>query len=447
MIHAISPIDGRYENKTVALRTYFSEYALIRERVFVEVQYLLALSRAGLEQFPLLSAEQEAAIVSIHEEFNDSSADRIKEIEHKTNHDVKAVEYYIKEKMEAAGLGKWLEWVHFALTSQDINNTSMPRLIKSALREVILPQIERTIESLADLARSWRGIPMLAHTHGQPASPTTVGKELMVFVERMKFQLNTIRQIDYFGKFGGATGNLNAHYAAFPEIDWLNFSNRFLEKNLGIRRITFTTQIDHYDHLADLFHAFIRLNTILVDLSRDFWTYISMEYFKQKTIRDEVGSSAMPHKVNPIDFENAEGNLGIANALFAHLAEKLPISRLQRDLTDSTVLRNVGVPFAHSMIAYHSILKGLGKVELNEEKIRAALDHNWAVLAEAIQNILRREGFAKPYEKLKELTRGASEINEEKIRAFIRSLDIHDRVKEEMFALTPFNYIGKHPDY
>ncbi len=447
MIHAISPVDGRYASKTAPLANYFSEYALIKERVFIEVHYLVALSRLGLAEFPSLSEDQQSFLFDLYNGFGDEAAQRIKDIEKVTNHDVKAVEYFIKEQMETAGMQKWLEWVHFALTSQDINNTSMPRLIKGAIGEVILPIMENTIDSLASLARNWKGVPMLAHTHGQPASPTTVGKELMVFVERMQFQLHTIRQIEYFGKFGGATGNLNAHYAAYPDTDWIGFANRFLERQLEIRRITFTTQIDHYDHLADLFHAFMRFNTILLDLCRDFWTYISMEYFKQKTFKDEVGSSAMPHKVNPIDFENAEGNIGVANALFAHLAEKLPVSRLQRDLTDSTVLRNVGVPFAHSLIAYTSILKGLSKVELNEEKIRSALDHNWAVLAEAIQNILRREGFEKPYERLKELTRGSSGITEAKIKAFIGTLEVSEKVREELLALTPFNYIGKHPEF
>lgn len=447
MLHAISPIDGRYESKTRQLQEFYSEYALIKQRVFVEIQYLIALSEERLEQFAPFSQEHKDALQLIYQSFNEADANRVKEIERVTNHDVKAVEYLIKEKMEALNMSPWLEWVHFALTSQDINNTALPILIKQSLHEVVIPKLVEVVERLESIAIEWRGIPMLAHTHGQPASPTTAGKELMVFVERLKFQLSTIRNMDFYGKFGGATGNLNAHYVAFPNVNWIEFADRFVENKLGIKRLSFTTQIDHYDHLADLFHGFVRANTVLMDLCKDIWTYISMEYIKQKTIAGEVGSSAMPHKVNPIDFENAEGNLGIANAIFIHLASKLPVSRLQRDLTDSTVLRNVGVPLAHSLIAFTSVLKGLGKLELNQTKLHEALNQNWAVLAEAIQNVLRREGVEKPYEKLKALTRGSSDINESSIGQFINELDVSDAIKDELRQITPFNYVGRHPDY
>jgi len=447
MINAISPIDGRYESKTKSLQQYYSEFALIRERVFVEVQYLIALSETGLSHFPETNQSQKEKILSIFEGFDSRAAQRVKDIEAVTNHDVKAVEYYVKEQLELHQMTPWLEWVHFALTSQDINNTSLPRLIKASLSDVFFPTLEKVVHALTELAIDWKGIPMLAHTHGQPASPTTVGKELMVFIERLKSQIKTAKDIRFYGKFGGSTGNFNAHYVVYPDVEWMDVADQFLEEKLGLYRLPFTTQIDHYDHLAELFHAISRINTILLDLCRDFWAYISMEYFKQKTVANEVGSSAMPHKVNPIDFENAEGNLGIANALLSHLAEKLPVSRLQRDLTDSTVLRNVGVPIAHSMIAYTSVLKGLGKVELNRAKLHDALDNNWAVLAEAIQNILRREGFEKPYEKLKDLTRGSSGITEDSIKEFIGTLDVSNEIKQEMLALTPFNYIGRHRPY
>ena len=447
MLHAISPIDGRYENKTKQLQPYFSEFGLIKERVFVEIQYLIALSELGLDQLTSFSDSEKKSLQAIADNFSEADAITIKEIEKVTNHDVKAVEYFVKEKLVELGLKENIEWVHFGLTSQDINNTAIPRLIKNALQKEIIPTLNKVVDQLLELAKKWKGIPLLAHTHGQPASPTTVGKEMMVFVQRLQSQIETLKGIPIYGKFGGATGNFNAHYIAFPVYNWMNFGDNFVKNYLEIDRLSFTTQIDHYDHLADMFHTMMRINTIWLDLARDFWTYISMEFFGQKTIAGEIGSSAMPHKVNPIDFENAEGNLGMANAIFTHLAAKLPISRLQRDLTDSTVLRNVGVPFAHSIIALISISKGLSKVKLNEHKIKDSLNNNWAVLAEAIQNILRREGFEKPYEMLKELTRGKGGITKESLHAFINQLDISDKVKQEMLSITPFNYIGKHPDY
>lgn len=441
-LSAISPIDGRYRNKTEQLAIYFSEYGLIKYRVFIEVEYFIALCEIPLPQLADFPAKQIPALRDISKNFTEADAHTIKDTEKITNHDVKAVEYFLKDKFEQLGLSQWQEFIHFGLTSQDINNTSIPLSFKDANEQTYLPAIKRLISQLEALANDWKDIPMLAHTHGQPASPTRLGKEVMVFVERLKGQLQQFEQVPYAAKFGGATGNFNAHYVAYPHIDWINFANDLVSRKLHLRRSHYTTQIEHYDNLAAHFDAYKRINTILIDLCRDVWAYVSMEYFKQKVNKNEVGSSAMPHKVNPIDFENAEGNLGIANALFEHLSAKLPISRLQRDLTDSTVLRNIGVPVAHTLISISSIEKGLSKLLLNEQAIDNDLEQNWAVVAEAIQTILRREGYPKPYEKLKELTRGTTHITKEVILTFIDNLDVSENLRHELGKITPQNYTG-----
>ena len=439
---AISPIDGRYRNKTEELAPYFSEFALIKYRVHVEVEYFIALCEIPLPQLADFPAKNFPALRIVVKDFSEKDAQKIKDTEKITNHDVKAVEYFLKEKFDELGLQNWKEFIHFGLTSQDINNTSVPLLLKESNEKVYLPALKRIINQLEDLANNWRDIPMLAHTHGQPASPTRLGKEFMVFVERLKNQLHQFEQIHYSAKFGGATGNLNAHQVAYPHIPWVEFANDFVTRKLHLTRSHYTTQIEHYDNLAAQFDAFKRINTILIDFNRDIWQYISMNYFKQQIKAGEVGSSAMPHKVNPIDFENSEGNLGIANAIFGHLSSKLPISRLQRDLTDSTVLRNIGVPIAHSLIAYQSLLKGLGKLKINTEAIYNDLDDNWAVIAEAIQTILRREGYPKPYEALKELTRTNEHITQESMAKFIDNLNVKAAVKKELKKITPRNYTG-----
>ena len=442
-LNAISPVDGRYRKVTDQLGDYFSEAALIKYRILVEVEYFISLCELPLPQLADVDASLFPALRGLYENFADEDALRIKEIEKVTNHDVKAVEYFIKEKLDGIGIdGGSKEFIHFGLTSQDINNTSVPRSIKDALAEVYYPMIDEIVEQLSGLAKDWKDVPMLAKTHGQPASPTRLGKEIYVFVERLKIQLEQMRAIPYSAKFGGATGNFNAHFVAYPSIDWVGFSNKFLSEKLKISRSQTTTQIEHYDNLAALFDAMKRINTILVDLDRDMWTYISMEYFKQKIKAGEIGSSAMPHKVNPIDFENSEGNLGIANAFFEHLSAKLPISRLQRDLTDSTVLRNVGVPIAHTMIALASLKKGLTKLLLNEEAIAGDLEKNWAVVAEAIQTVLRREAYPNPYEALKELTRTNEGINGNSIASFIESLNIREEIKAELRLITPASFTG-----
>lgn len=436
---AISPVDGRYRKQVQNLAAYFSEFALIKYRVFVEVEYFLFLSQNGffkLDKTVVTQLKQVAANFSIED------AEQIKLIEQTTNHDVKAVEYFLKEKLAATGDTSNKEWIHFGLTSQDINNTAIPLSWKDCLQQEYLPQITAVNTELSALAIQWKSIPMLARTHGQPASPTILGKEIMVFVERIQNQLQLLNTIPFSAKFGGATGNFNAHVVAYPQFDWINFANDFISEKLGLQRLQFTTQIEHYDNLAAHFDALKRINNILVDLCRDLWTYISMDYFKQKTKAGEVGSSAMPHKVNPIDFENAEGNLGIANALLEHLSGKLPVSRLQRDLTDSTVLRNLGVPVAHIVIAIKSLQKGLGKLVLNEAKLNDDLEKNWAVVAEAIQTILRRENYPNPYEALKDLTRGNTQINKESIQTFIENLDVKEAVKIELRKITPQNYVG-----
>jgi adenylosuccinate lyase len=443
MLTALSPLDGRYRTQLAHLSEYFSEYALIRYRVKIEVEYLIALSEKKL--FSLKAADKKS-LLEIHEHFTPEKALEIKNLERVTNHDVKAVEYFIKAALEALKLKELKEFVHFGLTSQDVNNTAIPLLWKDALENEYLPAVTTLSLELRKMAKAWMNIPMLARTHGQPASPTMLGKEIMVFVERLDQQLDLMSHIPYSCKFGGATGNFNAHMAAFPRIDWIGFANTFCTDRLGLQRQQYTTQIEHYDHLAAHFDAMSRINTILTDFCRDLWTYISMEYFRQKTKQGEVGSSAMPHKVNPIDFENAEGNLGFANAIFSHLSAKLPVSRLQRDLTDSTVLRNIGVPFAHTILSLKSIRKGLGKLVLNEDAITRDLGNNWAVVAEAIQTILRREKFPNPYEALKDLTRGNAEITKESIHAFITSLKIPATVKKELKSITPFNYTGVTPD-
>ena len=441
-IHAISPIDGRYQSKTEKLAQYFSEASLIRYRIKVEVEYFIALCESSLPQLEKVDRNQFDALRLLYQNFNDDNAKRVKDIEKVTNHDVKAVEYFIKEKMEDSIWGASKEFIHFGLTSQDINNTAIPMSLKDCMEETYFPFINKLISSLSSLAKEWSHIPMLAKTHGQPASPTRLGKEIHVFVERLEEQMKLLEGVTYAGKFGGATGNFNAHHVAYPNIDWAAFGNDFLRDKLGISRSATTTQIEHYDHMASLFDGLKRINTILIDLCRDIWTYISMDYFKQKIKKGEVGSSAMPHKVNPIDFENAEGNLGLANALFEHLSAKLPISRLQRDLTDSTVLRNIGVPIGHGVIALSSIQKGLGKLLLNESALQQDLEDNWAVVAEAIQTILRREGIPNPYEMLKDLTRSNEQITAASIQTFISNLDISSSLKEELHQITPQNYTG-----
>ncbi len=438
---SISPVDGRYRSKVSALERYFSEFALIKYRVRVEIEYFIALA-AELPEIGALTEIQQQTLRAIYQQFNTEHAQRVKEIEKTTNHDVKAVEYFIKESIQDEALLQKTEFIHFGLTSQDINNTAIPLSLKEAFADVFEPAFFGVLQQLKDKVTEYEQIPMLAKTHGQPASPTRLGKEFQVFVERLEFQYAYFNTIPYAAKFGGATGNFNAHHVAYQSHDWKLFANHFVNDILGLLRSQTTTQIEHYDHLAALFHNYVRINTILIDLCRDIWTYVSMEYFKQKIKAGEIGSSAMPHKVNPIDFENAEGNLGIANALFTHLAEKLPISRLQRDLTDSTVLRNIGVPIAHTLIALESIRKGLDKLLVNEAAIKADLEANWIVVAEAIQTVLRREGFEKPYEALKELTRTNTKVGEAEIHAFIEGLAVSDAVKNELKQITPFNYTG-----
>ena len=439
---AISPVDGRYHSKTKALQAYFSEFGLIKYRVVVEVEYFIALCEIPLPSLDGLSDQKKEELRNIYKAFSEEDANWIKETEKTTNHDVKAVEYFLKDKMKALGLESQLEFIHFGLTSQDINNTAIPLSLKEGIQEVYTPMLEKLIEKIKELEFEWKDIPMLARTHGQAASPTRLGKELKVYRERLEIQKNSLNQVPFGAKFGGATGNFNAHFVAYPEIDWVSFSNHFVNETLGIHRSQTTTQIEHYDHIAGLFDALKRINTILIDLDRDIWTYVSMDYFKQKLKAGEIGSSAMPHKVNPIDFENSEGNLGIANAIFEHLSGKLPISRLQRDLTDSTVLRAIGVPLAHSLIAFQSTLKGLDKLVLNEEAISQELENNWAVVAEAIQTVLRREGFEKPYEALKGLTRTHDKVTQESVHQFIESLDISEKLKEELKTISPSNYLG-----
>ena len=436
---AISPIDGRYRSQVEVLSPYFSEFALMQYRLRVETEYFIALSQKKLFSLSAVNANK---LRKIYLDFSPETAMEIKNLEKVTNHDVKALEYYMKKELEKNELGDLKEFIHFGLTSQDVNNTAVPMMWKESLENEYLPAISNLSLSLRKLANSWKTIPMLARTHGQPASPTNLGKEIMVFVERIEDQISLLNQVPYSCKFGGATGNFNAHVVAYPKPNWVRFANSFCESKLGLQRQQYTTQIEHYDHLAAHFDGIKRINTILIDLCRDIWTYISMEYFRQKTRKGEIGSSAMPHKVNPIDFENAEGNLGIANALFEHFSAKLPISRLQRDLTDSTVIRNIGIPLAHTMISLNSINKGLSKLVLNEDAIRADLDKNWAVVAEAIQTILRRENYPQPYEALKELTRGKSTIDKKTIHEFIATLKVKATVKAELKRITPFNYTG-----
>jgi len=439
---AISPVDGRYRNKTENLDAYFSEYALIRYRVLIEIEYFIALCELPLENLKPVDKSLFVALRKIYEDFSPDDAQRIKDIENVTNHDVKAVEYFLKEKFDTLNLQPYKEFIHFGLTSQDINNTAVPYSIKEALNQVFYPQLEKLVAALSEKAEEWKNVSMLAKTHGQPASPTRLGKEIMVFANRLKVQLELLKALPHSAKFGGATGNFNAHHVAYPECDWKAFGNHFVNEILGLQREEWTTQISNYDNTAAMFDSLKRINTIIIDMNRDFWTYISMEYFKQKIKAGEVGSSAMPHKVNPIDFENSEGNLGIANAILEHLAAKLPISRLQRDLTDSTVLRNSGVPFAHISIAIQSSLKGLGKLLLNEKALFNDLDNCWAVVAEGIQTILRRENYPNPYEALKALTRTNEGITEKSIRDFIETLNVSDKVKEELRGITPHNYTG-----
>ena len=441
-LNAISPIDGRYSSKTSSLSAYFSEEALIKYRVRVEIEYFIALCEIPLPQLSSFDVSKFDTLRKIYTDFSTSDAQEIKEIERTTNHDVKAVEYFIKKAFDSLGLSKFKEFIHFGLTSQDINNTAIPLSIKEAMNDVYVPQYFELLEKLDVLTLEWSDIPMLARTHGQPASPTRLGKEILVFVVRLKEQFNLLNDIPSAAKFGGATGNFNAHLVAYPSIDWKAFGQNFVQEKLGLQHSFPTTQIEHYDHLAALFDGLKRINTIVLDLDRDFWTYVSMDYFKQKIKAGEVGSSAMPHKVNPIDFENSEGNLGLANAIFEHLSAKLPVSRLQRDLTDSTVLRNVGVPFAHTIIAFQSTLKGLNKLLLNKEKFEQDLENNWAVVAEAIQTILRRESYPNPYEALKGLTRTNEKINKDSIANFIDTLEVSDEIKNELKQISPSNYTG-----
>jgi adenylosuccinate lyase len=439
---AVSPIDGRYRNKIEELTPYFSEFALIKYRVFVEVEYFVALCELPIPQLKGVDKKKFGLIRGICNDFSITDAIRIKAIEETTNHDVKAVEYFLKEKFDTINISQFKEFIHFGLTSQDINNTAFPLMMRNSLSEVYYPSLSKIIEKLKQYSNTWAEIPMLARTHGQPASPTYLGKEIKVFVERLEGQLNQLRNIPNSAKFGGATGNFNAHHVAYPEHDWIAFANKFVNKKLGLVRSQTTTQIEHYDNLAAQFDCMKRINTILIDLCRDMWTYISMEYFKQKIKKGEVGSSAMPHKVNPIDFENAEGNFGMANAFFEHLSAKLPISRLQRDLTDSTVMRNIGVPMAHTLVSLKSLAKGLDKLLLNVDAINADLDKNWSVVAEAIQTILRREGYPNPYEALKTLTRTNTTLTHTVLLQFIDSLDVSSKVKEKLKLITPFNYTG-----
>ncbi|TAG51831.1 MAG: adenylosuccinate lyase [Cytophagales bacterium] len=441
-LKSISPIDGRYQKSTQTLGQYYSEYALIKYRVTVEIEYFIALCESGIAPLQNFDKKKYPEIIEIITSFSEEDAIYIKEKEKITNHDVKAVEYFVKHKLELIGLHKYIEFVHFGLTSQDINNTAIPLLLRDSIENEILPKLTDVLGVLKGHAKEWMNVPMLAHTHGQPASPTRLGKELMVFVERLHNQISYIRKIPYSAKFGGATGNFNAHHVAFPEIDWITFADRFVNEKLQLVRNQYTTQIEHYDNLGALCDVFKRICTILIDFDRDIWQYVSMEYFKQKVNKNETGSSAMPHKVNPIDFENSEGNLGIAIALFEHFSAKLPISRLQRDLTDSTVLRNIGVPFSHLFIALESILKGVSKLQLNAEALNHDLEQNWAVVSEAIQTILRREGHPNPYETLKDLTRTGEKITQHTISTFIDNLNVSFSIKKELRAITPFNYIG-----
>ncbi len=442
ILTAVSPVDGRYRKAADPLAAYFSEFALIKYRVMVEIEYFISLCELPLEQLKGFDRSKFEDLRNIYELFTISDAERVKEIEKTTNHDVKAVEYFIKEKMDALSLGGEREFVHFGLTSQDINNTAAPASLRDATNEVYYPLLEQLMVKLKDMAELWDDVPLLARTHGQPASPTRLGKEIMVFVDRLQKQLDLLKSIPCPAKFGGATGNFNAHHAAYPHIDWVAFANTFVNERLGLDRSQITTQIEHYDNIAAIFDGFKRINTIIIDLSRDMWTYISMDYFKQKIKAGEIGSSAMPHKVNPIDFENGEGNLGIANAIYEHLSAKLPISRLQRDLTDSTVLRNIGVPMGHTIIAFNSVLRGLDKLIINKEAINNDLERNWAVVAEGIQTILRRENYPNPYEALKELTRTNTAIRKSDIVEFVAKLDVSDSVREELSALSPQSYTG-----
>lgn len=441
MLTSLSPLDGRYHQITSELSEYFSEYALIKYRVFIEIQYLKALRAIPLPQLSTISDNADEILDKIYMQMDQSAAEKIKAIEKITNHDVKAVEYYIKEKLDENGLGKYREFVHFGLTSQDINNTAFPLMMKDAIDKVMLPQIHKILDAIREKSVEYKGIPMLARTHGQAASPTTLGKEFAVYAERLEEEMSQLQKIVIKCKFGGATGNFNAHKVTYPQIDWLEFADKFTA-DLGLKRSKYTTQIAHYDDVSAICHSWKRINTILIDFCRDMWTYISMDYFKQKVKAGEIGSSAMPHKVNPIDFENAEGNAGMANAVFGHLADKLPISRLQRDLTDSTVLRNLGVPFGHTLIALKSMQKGIDKLFLNEQALSDDLDQNWAVVAEAIQNILRREMYPSPYEALKDLTRGKAKVTKEDIHHFIHNLNVNDNIKAELLDVTPHNYVG-----
>lgn len=439
---AISPIDGRYRRKVSELAPYFSEFGLIKYRVLVEIEYLIAMVENDVKPLADFPKDRFEELRDIYRNFNEKDAEEIKTTERTTNHDVKAVEYFVKARMEEKGLEKHLEFVHFGLTSQDINNTAVPLSMKLAVNEVYIPELSKVIDQLDAFADEWKDIPMLAKTHGQPASPTRLGKEMLVYSERLKIQLEQLKNVPFSAKFGGATGNMNAHKVAFPNTDWVKFANNFVSSYLGLTRSQTTTQIEHYDNLAALFDAMKRINSILIDLDRDMWTYISMEYFKQKLKEGEVGSSAMPHKVNPIDFENSEGNLGISSAILEHLAAKLPVSRLQRDLTDSTVLRNVGVPLGHALIGLKSTMVGLGKLLLNQSALERDLEDNWAVVAEAIQTILRREGFPKPYEALKGLTRKNEKVTKDTVHAFVDTLNVNDEIKAELKAITPHNYTG-----
>ena len=441
-LNAISPIDGRYRTKTVSLSPYFSEEALIKYRVLVEIEYFIALREADLPQLAKIDKSIYDSLRAIYKNFSTEDALWIKETEKTTNHDVKAVEYFIKSKFDSLGLQEFKEFIHFGLTSQDINNTAIPLSTKEAFEKVYLPSLVSVIAKLKELAMEWQNVPMLARTHGQPASPTRLGKEILVFVERLEEQMRLLFNVPFAAKFGGATGNYNAHKVAYPNTDWKKFGTDFVENSLGLHHSFPTTQIEHYDHFAAFFDALKRINTILIDLDRDIWTYVSMDYFKQKIKAGEIGSSAMPHKVNPIDFENSEGNLGIANAIFEHLSAKLPLSRLQRDLTDSTVLRNIGVPMGHTLIAFEATLKGLNKLLLNEDKFAEDLEKNWAVVAEAIQTILRREGYPNPYEALKDLTRTNTVINKDAIHNFIGTLNVSEEVRAELMQITPSNYFG-----
>lgn len=447
VLTAISPVDGRYRKTTEELSAYFSEYGLIKYRVLIEVEYFIALSDYNLPQLKPLDDKQKASLRNVVSAFSLSDAEKIKETEKTTNHDVKAVEYFVKEKLQALGLEKQLEFVHFGLTSQDINNTAVPLSLKEATEKIIIKQLESVILKLKAQSKAWENVSLLARTHGQPASPTRLGKEIYVFVERLEKQIQQLVSVQYSAKFGGATGNFNAHCVAYPKHDWIKFGNDFVNNKLGLSRSQFTTQIEHYDNLAAYCDACKRINNILIDMCRDIWSYISVEYFKQKLKSGEIGSSAMPHKVNPIDFENAEGNLGMANATLEHLSAKLPLSRLQRDLTDSTVLRNIGVPLAHMLISFKSILKGLDKLILNETAINADLEDNWAVVAEALQTVLRREGYPKPYEALKDLTRTNSHVTKTSMHAFIDTLNVSNEIKTELKKITPQNYTGINPGF